>query len=300
MEAEFAGLTINEKEEAILQVQIEPNPKREVGAFRLVGCFLIASIIHFPAMKDTMANLWHPLRGVQIQYMGEKRVEVAEMGWDLSLRVQSRTALVMTSVWLREEGEGEWEDVEERNKWRSTGFYGSPYSQDRVEAWNLLRQLGNIGGIPWMVCEDFNEIMYGFEKKGGIPREEGRTKAFSVVLEKYSLMDMGLTGNWFTWERRNLPETNIEECLDRGVANADWFSLFPEFQAQHLSHSFSDHCPLFIITKRKDKQRIQRSYKFEAWWVLEESFFTDVRNIWENSKGDLLNKLESVKRGLKS
>ncbi|PPD92920.1 hypothetical protein GOBAR_DD10126 [Gossypium barbadense] len=33
-------------------------------------------------------------------------VEVTEMGWDLSLRAQSRRAAVMTSVWLREERDG--------------------------------------------------------------------------------------------------------------------------------------------------------------------------------------------------
>ncbi|PPR97048.1 hypothetical protein GOBAR_AA23613 [Gossypium barbadense] len=37
-------------------------------------------------------------------------VEFVEMGWDLSLRTQSRRALTMTSVWLQEEGEGEWGD----------------------------------------------------------------------------------------------------------------------------------------------------------------------------------------------
>ncbi|KAG8488043.1 hypothetical protein CXB51_018736 [Gossypium anomalum] len=189
MESEFAGLTINEEEEAILQVQIEPNPEKEVGAYRLVGCFLTASIIYFPAMNSTMANLWHPVRGVQVRDLREKGtymeydgsslgkenrnfirvrvqidvrrplkkkkqmmfygscsyvrfkyerlslfcfycgrlghsdsfyeakialgVEVAEMGWDLSLRAQSRRALAMTSVWLREKGEGEWGDNRE-------------------------------------------------------------------------------------------------------------------------------------------------------------------------------------------
>ncbi|KAK5819919.1 hypothetical protein PVK06_024953 [Gossypium arboreum] len=32
-------------------------------------------------------------------------VEVAELGWDLSLRAQSMRALSVNSVWLREEGE---------------------------------------------------------------------------------------------------------------------------------------------------------------------------------------------------
>ncbi|MBA0709376.1 hypothetical protein Golax_024412, partial [Gossypium laxum] len=73
MESELAGLTINDKEEEVLQFQFESQTGREVGVFQLVGCFLTASIIHFPAMKSTMANLWHPVRGVQIRYLGGKR-----------------------------------------------------------------------------------------------------------------------------------------------------------------------------------------------------------------------------------
>lgn len=71
----------------------------------------------------------------------------------------------------------------------------------------------------WFVCGDFNEIMHGFEKKGGIPREEKRMKVFRNALEDCRLMDVGYSGKWFTWERRNLPETNIRERLDRGMAN---------------------------------------------------------------------------------
>ncbi|MBA0701550.1 hypothetical protein Goari_022602 [Gossypium aridum] len=33
-------------------------------------------------------------------------VEIAKIGWDLSIRAQSRRALSMNSVWLREDGEG--------------------------------------------------------------------------------------------------------------------------------------------------------------------------------------------------
>lgn len=47
METEFAGLTINEEEEEILQFKFKPKTETEVGNFKLVGCFLTASIIHF-------------------------------------------------------------------------------------------------------------------------------------------------------------------------------------------------------------------------------------------------------------
>ncbi|MFQ6660816.1 hypothetical protein Gotur_029196 [Gossypium turneri] len=50
MESEFVGLSLDEEEEEILQAQ--------------------ASIIYYPAMKSTMANLWHLVRGVQIRDLG--------------------------------------------------------------------------------------------------------------------------------------------------------------------------------------------------------------------------------------
>ncbi|KAH1057269.1 hypothetical protein J1N35_035334 [Gossypium stocksii] len=59
MESEFAGLTLDEQEEEVLQVQVDPNTVREEGNLYLVGCFLTTSVIHFPAMRRTMANLWH-------------------------------------------------------------------------------------------------------------------------------------------------------------------------------------------------------------------------------------------------
>lgn len=115
-----------------------------------------------------------------------------------------------------------------------------------------------------MVCGDFNEILYGFEKKGGLPREERRMEAFRTVLEDCNLRDMGVSERWFTWERGNLPETNIQERLDRGVATEGWISLFSEATIKHLPHSFSDHCPLLITTKKKDNERHRRNFKFEA------------------------------------
>ncbi|MBA0766101.1 hypothetical protein Gotri_015176, partial [Gossypium trilobum] len=72
MQSDFVGLTLDEEEEAILQVQVDSDSVREEKALSLVGCFLTAIIIHYPAMKSTMANLWHPVRGVQIRDLGEK------------------------------------------------------------------------------------------------------------------------------------------------------------------------------------------------------------------------------------
>lgn len=56
MENELAVLFLNDEENEILQIPTDPLAARD-REFQLVGCFLTASLIHFPAMKSMMANL---------------------------------------------------------------------------------------------------------------------------------------------------------------------------------------------------------------------------------------------------
>lgn len=60
----------------------------------------------------------------------------------------------------------------EASEWRFTGFYRSSFVRDRDTTWNLLRWLGQNHSYPWLVCGDFNEILYSFEKFGGFKGEE--------------------------------------------------------------------------------------------------------------------------------
>ncbi|KAH1122666.1 hypothetical protein J1N35_005826 [Gossypium stocksii] len=98
---------------------------------------------------------------------------------------------------------------------RFTWFYGSPNMQDRNESWDLLRNLSNAEELPWFICGYFNEMMYGHEKKVGLPKEERCMDAFHTVLADCHLVDMGYTGNWFTWKRGNLLEMNIQDAWIR-------------------------------------------------------------------------------------
>ncbi|KAA3473894.1 reverse transcriptase [Gossypium australe] len=186
-----------------------------------------------------------------------------------------------------------------RKQERFTGFYGPRNEHDRSNAWAELMSLYIEEMFPWFVCGDFNEIMYGFEKKGGVPRDERRMELFRKVLSECRLMDMGFSRRWFTWERGNLLETNIRERLDRGVANEEWLAMFPKVSIQHLTHSFSDHCPLLVNTKRAKQGAKEVAFRFEAWWTMQESFEEKVKNIWESSLGNLIQKLNELKNSLR-
>ncbi|KAA3455040.1 reverse transcriptase [Gossypium australe] len=186
-----------------------------------------------------------------------------------------------------------------QDDWRFAGFYGSPYLKDKNIAWDVLRRLSSENTHPWLVAGDFNEILFSFEKKGGGLRDQGRMDAFRDILEDCQLMDIGYSGTWFTWERGNIPETNIRKRLDRGVANDKWITLFLMGRVQHLSFSMSDHCPLLISTDNSTSHSAQRKFHFESWWTLEVSTEKVIKEVWEGNSESFLQKLQTLQHRLK-
>ncbi|KAA3455882.1 reverse transcriptase [Gossypium australe] len=161
---------------------------------------------------------------------------------------------------------------------------------------------GNWGGnnrLPWLVGGDFNDILFAHEKKGGNPGEEARMEAFRRTLEDCSLCDISFSGTWFTWERGRILERNIRERLDRGVATNSWCQSFPNYSLRHLPHSFSNHSPLLIDTAVERKRRVSNRFRFESWWVLEETCEAEIRKIWEESSGAYLTRMRLLANGLR-
>ncbi|KAA3482830.1 BEACH domain-containing lvsC [Gossypium australe] len=86
---------------------------------------------------------------------------------------------------------------------------------------------GSKGGLCLAWKEDINVELKSYSKKhidvlikenvGRVLKEEIRMEAFRKALDDCKLGDVGYLRIWFTWERGNLPETNIKETLDRGL-----------------------------------------------------------------------------------
>ncbi|KAA3478601.1 reverse transcriptase [Gossypium australe] len=175
--------------------------------------------------------------------------------------------------------------------------YGNPIERDSGASWKLLRHLSNYCSLPWVVIGDFNEILKSHEKRGGRLRSERQMLDFRMALEDCNLFDLGFIGRWFTWERGRFQATNIRERLDRGVASPTWMDIFPNHKIEHLTHSFSDHCPILLDTMNDgcfDFQRKARLFRFEAKWCLDSSFEGLVDRYWAESSGSIPKRLENI------
>ena len=118
--------------------------------------------------------------------------------------------------------------------WHFTGFYGWPEEQRKQESWRLLKHLRSRSLAPWFCCGDFNEILSSEEKQGGLPKPLKQMQVFRETLLHFELVDLGFSGNNFTWDNGRLGEDFVQERLDRACATLAWRDLFPHAKDTYI------------------------------------------------------------------
>ncbi|KAK5777636.1 uncharacterized protein LOC108481413 [Gossypium arboreum] len=121
--------------------------------------------------------------------------------------------------------------------------------------------------------------------------------AFREALEDCELNDFGFVGQWYTWERGRLAGNNIQERLDRGVANQEWWKLFNNYSVQYLQHGLSDYCPVIVDTRGDENTRTLDSHKkfrFNVDWLLSEELEEQVKQGWLSNEEETMTKLTEL------
>lgn len=103
--------------------------------------------------------------------------------------------------------------------WRFTRFCGNPVRHHRHHSWELFRRLKSIYSISWLIGRDFNDILHLSEKLGGSNRYSSSMKDFADVINQCGFRDIGFFGPNFTWKNNQLNSNEIQERLDRFLAN---------------------------------------------------------------------------------
>ncbi|KAI0498689.1 hypothetical protein KFK09_019587 [Dendrobium nobile] len=114
--------------------------------------------------------------------------------------------------------------------------------------WNQLSQFNSVCNLPWMVGGDFNTISNPDERLGGSFPNHHSMDEFNDMIIDCSLLDIGYSGNRYTWHRGHLWQR-----LDRVLFNNAWVNTFNSTNVEHLSRTLSDHSPLLINIKNNPK-----------------------------------------------
>ena len=124
-------------------------------------------------------------------------------------------------------------------------------------------------------------MLSSFEKNGGRAFNDEEADILRDAIAHCQLEDLGFIGHVFTWSNNRGEAENIQERLDRFLANHEWRTCFPGSFVTHLPKRKSDHLPLLLSireaqpTRKKKKRRKQ--YRFEELWLRDENCATMYR-----------------------
>lgn len=112
--------------------------------------------------------------------------------------------------------------------------------------------------LPWLCFGDFNEILNLNKKLGGLDKSAEAIREFREAIRDCNLFDLGSRGYSFTWSNKQFGPQLIQEKLDRFLCNQKWRVEFYDDLATNLVHWESDHCPVLMEVKER-----QRSLSYE-------------------------------------
>nr|CCA66036.1 hypothetical protein [Beta vulgaris subsp. vulgaris] len=219
---------------------------------------------------------WEHMVAVDCEGECRKRRGGLAMLWRSEIKVQ---VMSMSSnhidIVVGEEAQGEW---------RFTGIYGYPEEEHKDKTGALLSALARASRRPWLCGGDFNLMLVASEKKGGDGFNSREADIFRNAMEECHFMDLGFVGYEFTWTNNRGGDANIQERLDRFVANDLWKIKFPGSFVSHLPKRKSDHVPIVASVKGAQsaatRTKKSKRFRFEAMWLREGESDEVVKETW--------------------
>ncbi|KAK9671644.1 hypothetical protein RND81_12G044500 [Saponaria officinalis] len=160
---------------------------------------------------------------------------------------------------------------------------------DRHLSWDLLRILSAEDDTPWVCVDDFNEVLFSTEMKGG-SRAQWQMNNFRDAVDDCGLRDVEFEG--------------LQSRLDRAMGNEAWMDLFPRAKLFHLTREGSDHAPIKLACKTLYNLHLSQPklklFRFEQIWVGEDGCEETIHRAWEANNGDLMQNLRECSRELQA
>ncbi|KAG8490901.1 hypothetical protein CXB51_014084 [Gossypium anomalum] len=130
---------------------------------------------------------------------------------------------------------------------------------------------------PWVIAGDFNSILEGLDRMGGVDVTQIRCQWFQYFIFNNELHELGFYGPQITWSRGNL-----SQHLDRVVCNLDWESFALNYVVRHLHCLKFDHWSI-LVSLCVLYERSHQSFRCLARWMMHAEFNAIIKGCWKNN-----------------
>lgn len=181
--------------------------------------------------------------------------------------------------------------------------YGHTNPSLRNHLWERLERIHTQRkDLPWLIMGDFNELLGNSEKKGGRARPESSFRDLRRMVRTCNFTDLKSSGDRFSWAGQR-GQHHVMCCLDRTMANVEWFSRFQFAETEFLDFGESDHRPL--VTSFSNQRMEKRGFFRYDGRLLDRDGFRDmVKQDWKgqglarDQNISIIHRLHQCRRGI--
>jgi hypothetical protein len=183
-------------------------------------------------------------------------------------------------------------------QWTFIIVYGHIDHSLKDQFWTEIRQIYSYSYEAWILCGDFNSIIFR-NKKPGRNFSIKANAQFNALLEDLNLIEYELPSRIYTWSNGRQ-----SALLDRFLCSIHWDNYFSPCRVIDLPKYISKHCPLLLQTSMAALPS-SNIFRFDKVWLEDPEFNRLVIKWWNDFKlkGDIGNswheKLKHMKRKMK-
>ncbi|KAL5542144.1 hypothetical protein UlMin_009854 [Ulmus minor] len=149
--------------------------------------------------------------------------------------------------------------------WRLSAINGLPNYFAKRAFWSSLSSEVDRFPGAWLLLGDFNGICNRQERSSN-RRLDGGSRIMCEALDNLGMISIPSSGFFYTWFNRRYGRQWVNFRIDRGVANEDWWRLFPNAKLQLLPQTSSDHHPQ-VLSCFGQNVFPKRPFRFEGAWI---------------------------------
>ncbi|XP_060212045.1 uncharacterized protein LOC132639621 [Lycium barbarum] len=238
---------------------------------RVVG--LLETRVKEPKAQRIMQNL---LPG----YMSLHNYQIAANGriwlfWDRKLYavnlIKTGAQLIHCLLTNRQDGA----------EWLLTIVYAYNTIEQRKELWETLKEISQTCNKPWLVCGDFNNVLYTQDRIYGNPVTDAEIRDFTDCIQDVGITELPWKGNYYTWTNNQQGIDRIYSRIDRAFGNDDWMHQWGRITTEYDVPNVSDHCPM-ILNVKAHQLNVKSPFRFFNVWADHRDFSGIVEKVWRH------------------
>ncbi|XP_059310987.1 uncharacterized protein LOC132062428 [Lycium ferocissimum] len=105
---------------------------------------------------------------------------------------------------------------------RLTVIYGYNSIEQRKSLWGYLKDLVQGIDSPWLICRDFNALIYPQDRLSSNPVQYAEIRDFGECLQDLHLNEVAWRRDYYTWNNKQYGEDRVCSRLDRALGNHEW------------------------------------------------------------------------------